>query len=101
MNPGSDFIVKKAPFGVDISRAIGAADYSIRQCQLVKVFTKLDAPRVDAVLRSSLILPRLSYSTYTTLATANQALVFNVTQKDRVKKLYIGCHFPTASVVGV
>jgi hypothetical protein len=24
--------------------------------------------------------------------------VFNVTQKDRVKKLYIGCHFPNQSV---
>jgi hypothetical protein len=28
----------------------------------------------------------------------NPILVFNVTQKDRVKKLYIGCHFPNQSV---
>lgn len=43
-----------------------ANGYSLRRCQLVKVYTKLDAPRADAILRSSFILPRLSYSTYTT-----------------------------------
>ncbi len=57
------------------------------------MYTKLDAPRADAILRSSFILPKLSYSTYTTPVTANPILVFNVTQKDRVKKLYIGCHY--------
>jgi len=53
----------------------------------------LDAPRADAILRSSFILPRLSYSTYTTPPSQSPILVFNVTQKDRVKKLYIGCHY--------
>lgn len=61
------------------------------------MYTKLDAPRADAILRSSFILPRLSYSTYTTPVSQNPILVFNVTQKDRVKKLYIGCHFPLSS----
>lgn len=60
---------------------------------MVKVYTKLDAPRADAVLRSSLILPKLSYSSYTTTPNGSPILVFNVTQKDRVKKLYVGCHY--------
>lgn len=72
--------------------------YALRKCQLVKVYTKLDAPRADAILRSSFILPKRSYSTYTTPISQNPILVFNVTQKDRVKKLYIGCHFPNQSV---
>lgn len=61
------------------------------------MYTKLDAPRADAILRSSFILPRLSYSTYTTPVSNSPILVFNVTQKDRVKKLYIGCHFAKPS----
>ena len=74
-------------------------DYRIRIPQLVKVYTKLDAPRADAILRSSFILPRLSYSTYTTPVSESPILVFNVTQKDRVKKLYIGCHYSGANSV--
>ncbi len=57
------------------------------------MYTKLDAPRADAILRSSFVLPRLSYSTYTTVVSQSPILVFNVTQKDRVKKLFIGCHY--------
>lgn len=45
-----------------------------------------------------MILPKLSYSTYTTVVSDNPILVFNVTQKDRVKKLYIGCHWVDNSV---
>ncbi len=53
----------------------------------------MDAPRADAILRSSFVLPKKSYSAYTTTAAGSPILVFNVTQKDRVKKLYIGCHY--------
>lgn len=65
----------------------------------MKVYTKLDAPRADAVLRSSLILPRLSYSTYTTSVTESPILVFNVTQKDRVKGMYLGFHYKGTSAL--
>lgn len=64
------------------------------------MYTKLDSPRSDAVLRSSLILPRLSYATYTTSVIDNPILVFNVTQKDRVKGLYIGVHYKGAVTNG-
>ena len=57
----------------------GSNGYYLRQCQLVKVYTKLDAPRADAILRSSFVLPRLAYSTYTTTVDNSSILVFNVT----------------------
>ena len=90
-NPSSDFICQNY-----IGNA--APDFTLSKMSMVKVYSKLDQPRADLILKSAISLPLVKYTHRIENITGSSInAIYSVSKTDMIRGLWFAFHTLTPS----